>query len=356
MRTSTFTLIFLLSVILQSPLPAAQDNDAARILTRYFDTIGGTGELDKITNLSVRIDFEAFDYGYTATLGKEGSFRIEAENIVTIFDGSSYWRSFHGLAGRLSSDEIADYANYSLRETIFQGLLGPDGKPVPLEYKGVEKKHRHTYEVLASADVDGRVTTFYFNKETGLLDKKVELVDDAEYKQLKNIYYYRNYSDVGRVKLFTEAEAICLTNGETILPLSRFSDFTINETLADNFFGKPENEAPAATFENGILTGEVIGLSARGSAIANFTETDLRNLDVEDGALLKIKIKDQVSIHAFFENLYSAPGLGPGDYLATFSNTPALWIVKAYVGMTSDQAINEGDPVSITLQTEDGKK
>jgi hypothetical protein len=44
--------------------------------------------------------------------------------------------------------------------------------------------------------------------------------------------------------------------------------------------------------------------------------------------------------------------VGSGDYLATFNNTPLLWLVKAYVGYVSDDSTYAvGDEVQLAAGT-----
>ena len=343
-------LVISMSIVIAG-LPAiparGQEDDAARVLSRFFDEVGGMEELAAIEKLSVKVRLDAYDYEYTTSLGKDGCFRIEADNITTTFDGSKYWRSFHGLTDPLTPEEAEEYRNYSLDETVLLGLLGQDGRPTPLDYAGKEEKHGTSYEVLATSLEDGREKTYYFNTDTGMLDKMVELADDPELRRVKNIYYFSEYTDVGEVKLVSRTEAVCITSGQNIQPLSNLTDFKVNQPPDDGLFTKPPRTAPQAVFQAGTLTGKIIGFSGRGSAIANITKSDMGKLGVEDGAMLTVRINDHETTHRYIEDIRSAQNLGPGDFVAAFNNTPALWLVKAYVGMTGETTMAEGDPITI---------
>ena len=47
MKESTIFLIIFLLAILSSPLPAAENGDADRVLARHFGAVGGVEELKK---------------------------------------------------------------------------------------------------------------------------------------------------------------------------------------------------------------------------------------------------------------------------------------------------------------------
>jgi hypothetical protein len=346
---TTAIAVMMLCMCPHAILSADPQSEADRVLHRYFDEIGGLKELADIKSISTGITLEAYNYEYTTTLRSDGCFRIHADNITTVFDGTGYWRSFHGMVSALPPDQAEEYSHYSLKDTFLQGLIGADGNPVTLVYRGTEKKQNRTYEVLTTSDPVQPVRTYYFNADTGLLDKMIELADDPELQQIKNVYYFFDYEPVGEVRLFTRAESVCITTGQNIQPLSRFSEIRVNEQHEAGYFAKPPRTAPFARFMDGMLSGQIIGLSRRGSAIVNISNADMEKLGAQDGMYLDVQIKDHMSTHRFFENLGSAEGIGRGDYLAAFNQTPALWIVKAYMGMTSDLEITEGDSVSIRL-------
>jgi len=330
----------------------AEADPAADVLSRYYEASGGLEQLNGVQGLSFTAQLEAYEYEYTVHLDADGRFRIDRPDRITVFDGEKYWETSYGLVDEMPEDQTEDYRRYSLRETFFHGLIGEDGKPSQVEYGGKETKHGVTYELLTTKTADGEKRTHYFNAETGLVDKMIEVVPDEEYRELKNIYSYSNYAQVGSINLFTRSEATCVTNGEDILPASNFANMQVMETFEDNLFSRPATDVPAATFADGTLTGEVIGLSGRGSLITNISRTDFNKLGVENGSTIIAVVKDRETHHVYYTDLGNAPDIGYGDYFAIFSNGPALWLVKAYVGMTSDHDFAIGDNVRVMKGSE----
>jgi hypothetical protein len=326
----------------------AEADPGADVLSRYYEASGGLEQLNGVQGLSVTAQLEAYEYQFTVHLHADGRFRIDRPDRVTVFDGNRYWETAYGLVGELPEDQREDYRRYSLRETFFHGLIGEDGKPPSVEYDGKETKHGVTYELLTSKTGEGEERTYYLNAETGLVDKMVEIVPDEDYRELKNIHRYSNYAQFGDINIFTRSEAVCVTNGEDILPASNFTDIEVKEAFEEGFFAKPESEVSAATFADGALIGEVIGLSGRGSLITNISRADFAQLGVEDGGTIVAVVKGLETSHLFYANLGDAPEIGYGDYCAAFAGGPALWLVKAYVGMTSDHDFVIGDDVRVT--------
>ena len=180
-----------------------------------------------------------------------------------------------------------------------------------------------------------------------MLDKIVETVPDDEFRERKNIYRFYDYAPAGDVNLFHGAEAVCVTTGLDLLPKCRFIDLQTVEAPEESEFSKPVSDLPPAVFSDGVLTGQVIGISGRGSLITNIAQGDVEKLNVKEGETVTAVIKGHETSHRFYRDLSSAGNVASGEYLAIFNSGPALWLVKAYVGMTSDQPFEIGDDVRL---------
>lgn len=346
MRKILFTMIFTVFMLFPLLLWAGDDTtQATKVLMKYFKKCGGIEKIKSIKNVTLTSQLEAYQYASTYTLSADGKFRIEEPNRIIIFDGQDYWQTFFGMVDRVGDDQIENYQQVSLYNILFVGLLDQEGKPIEAEYVGKEEQHGHKYEVIKTVTADGRDRTYYFNRKNGFLEKMIELVEDPDYFQLKNISRFSNYENHGDVKIFTSSETICVTNGNNIRPAMNFTNIKMNQDLEESLFTKPEHSVPNATI---AITGEIIGFSNYGSAILNITDDLFQKLDPQNGSLFTVKIKDNENVYRYIEDITSALDIENGEYILVFNNTPALWAVKAYVGLRNElEGVEVGEPVTI---------
>jgi hypothetical protein len=352
MRVSAF-LILLILVSLAAPASASDEGRVAEVLGKFFEASGGLEQVKNLKSVSVTASTEAYDYQYSMHLLADGRYRIEAPDRTTIYDGQDYWQLFYGVADKLTGDELSRYRDISLDQVFLHGFLGADGEPAAMEYVGKKVTRGQTHELLADSTPDGKKRTFYLNTDTGFLDKMVELVPDEDLRELKNIYNFMDYQDVGGLVLPTRFQGLCVTNGEETQPLTRLSDIKVNEEPDEALFAKPESEVPPPELTEGRLDGQVVGISRGGSLITNITRDDLAKLDPRDGATLVANVKEHETHLKYMAEIESFGDIGRGDYLATFNRTPTLWLVKAYLGMTSDDSTYAaGDKVRLAVSAE----
>ncbi len=344
----------LLLLVATLGLATASDQDqAAQVLSHFFEASGGLEKVRGTQSISATASFEAYPYPYTMHLLADGRFRVEAPDRTTVFDGEKYWQSFHGVVQELTGSDIDRYRDLGLREDIFHGFIDAAGNPARIEYGGQETKRGQVYDLLSRTTSEGNRRTYYVNATTGLVDKMVELAPDPDFRELKTVFTYADYEDFGGLRLPTLFQAQCLTNGEQPQPLTRFEDIEVNARLDPALFAKPESEAPAASLSGGALSGEVLAISGGGSLITNITAGDLNGLGASDGTTLLAEVRGREQQLSFMNDLEAFGDIGPGDYLATFNGTPTLWLVKAYQGYISDDSTYAaGDRVRLTVSAQ----
>ncbi len=343
--------ILVLLAVLASPIVtmASEQGQAENILDRYLHATGGLKEIRQVENISVTARIDAFDYEYSMHLLDDGRFCIEAPDQTTVYDGEDYWQTFHGVVQSLEGEALDGYRDISLTRVFFHNFLDDEGQMVDLAYEGQKVQRGQTYDLLTYDTADGEHQEHYLNAETGLVDKMIELVPDPDLRELKNVYTYSNYQDVGPLKVPTLFQAKCLTNGEDLQPLTQMSDFRVNENPDPSLFKKPQRSAPEVGREGDALLGQVMAFSRGRSLITNITAEDLAPLNPADGDTLIAKVQGRETRLLYMEVIEDFGVIGPGDYLATFNRTPALWLVKAYVGMaTDDSTYVEGVGVHLT--------
>ncbi len=350
MKGKSYVLVILTVLIAVAPFhTAAEENNdkAEEVLQKYYEALGGLEKLQKIDSIAVNVQFEVYDYEYDFCGLRNGRFRVTESDSATIYDGNDYWQEYYGFVSRAPWEVEQRFHDVNLRNVFFHGLFDENWDPVPLEYVGFEEKYEREYDVLKSGPGSPLERQYYFNRETHLIDRIIEFQEDPELKSLKNVYKYRDYTTVDGITFFTRSEARCITNGQMIQPPWRYEKIRINDEIDAAMFGKPISTQAPAEFEDGVIVAEAIGFSERGSVITNVTQELLKKLDIENGDKMKAELKGQETEHVFFEQLGPENQIKPGDYLAIFNNSPLMWLVKAYVGMTSDMEIKKGDVIKI---------
>ncbi|MBM3286165.1 MAG: hypothetical protein FJY88_02280 [Candidatus Eisenbacteria bacterium] len=349
MKPAVLLLSFLLMIGAPARGPAMNDPQAAAALDRFIEATGGLEALRGLKNISLHATAEAYGNQYDLKLLSDGRFRMEARDRITVFDGEKYWQSYYGMSRELTGEAIEGLREVGFREGFLHGLLDRELKPIPLAHAGREAKRGRSWDLLLSAREDGARRTFYFDGETGLLDRIVEIVPDSTLRERKNLYTFSDYLDVGGLKLPTSMHGTCVTNGNEFQPLTRFTDLALNAEMEESSFSRPETTAPAAVAADGALSGVVLGVSGRGSLITNITNADLEKLQAEDRSTLEVEIRGMRTRHLLLRDPQGLSDVSSGDYVATFNQTPALWLVKAYVGMTSDQPYEVGDALRLSV-------
>ncbi|MFC1572344.1 hypothetical protein ACFL6M_01980 [Candidatus Eisenbacteria bacterium] len=346
------TFLVLLAMAGLIPLGSASGKDQAeRVLDRYFEAAGGLDRLKGLESVSIDAQIPSFNnYEYTMHLLSDGRFRVEAPDRTTVYNGRQYWQSFHGVVAELTGDDIDQYRDLDLRQTLLHGFITADGKRAELKYAGQKNVRGQVCELLTGTAPDGDKRTYYVNANTGLVDKIEELTPDEEMRELKNIYTFKEYQAFDGIVLATLVQGQCLTNGEQIQPLTTLAEIRLNESVDPGLFAKPESAVPPVTMAGGALNGEVVGISGGGSLITNITMDDLQKLGPEDGDTVVSEVKGHTNQLLYMNNLESFGAIGRGDYLAIFNGTPSLWLVKAYLGMVSDDSTYAiGDKVRLTV-------
>jgi len=333
------------------PRGAAEDpQGAAEILERFFEASGGFEKLRTLRSASLTAEVEAYAYQYAMHLLADGRFCVQAPDRKTVYDGERYWEVYYGVVTEVSGSRLDQVRGNHMGEILLHGLIDEDGKPAKLGHQGLESARGQTYAVLSGTSPTGNPRTLYFNTTTGLLDKIVELVPDPDLRELKNVYTFGEYRDIDGLMLPTRVQGLCLTNNESVQPLTRYSDIELNAALPESLFARPVSGAPPVRLEGGVLIGHVRGISGGGSLITSISADHLEALGVADGGMLRATVRGREQQLLYRATIDDFGSVGSGDYLATFNDTPALWLVKAYVGYISDDSTYaEGDEVRLGL-------
>lgn len=339
------------------------DTEAQQVLDRFLLRVGGIQQIRAIQNMKYRVDIEMFDSNSTVWLGRDGRLRLEEANGTTVFDGAKYWRSYYGFVSELPAEAVSDVRGLTLQSRLLSSLVDASFAPVPLTYEGRRDQHGRTYDLLRSVVTGEPDRTFYFDHETGLLDKVIELVPDEEFRQRKNIYRFADYQTVSGITSFTQWQGLCVTTGEMMPAPMRFSEVAYNLELPEDTFTRPQQSEDPGVVKDGILTGKILAFSPRGSMITNITRENLEALAIEPGDSVVVECNGKQFDFRYFPELDAGMSIVPGDLLLTFNRSPVIWVVKAFESMRDEVVAEAGGSIalhrvqsSLTLDPEAEKK
>lgn len=323
------------------------EHDAGKVIARYFDALGGMDKILAVNTVTATARMDAFDFQYDLFLLADGRFKTVEDKRSTGFDGKMYWQDNYGMVEPLDEAAIERYKDSTLRGIFFQDLIDPAGTVKSLKFLKEETKHGKSWMILSDLDENGFGKLYFFNSENGLLEKIVNIVDSEDVGMEKTVEMYSNYTQIGNVKLFMNMEITSIADGRRIIPPLEFKDIKINEITDLKIFDKPVSTVEKASVTDGVASCKIIGVSGRGSLIVNVTKDVLDAITVKNGEAFDAVIKEKTFRITYYDDIADAASLESGDQLALFNDTPTLWLVKAYVGFTSEGEFVTGDTVTI---------
>ncbi len=323
------------------------EGDAGKVVTRYFDALGGLDKLLAVESLTATARMDAFNFQYDLTLHADGRFKMVEDNKTTGFDGKIYWQENYGLVADLDESVVERYEDNTLRGIFTQGLIDPAGKVKSLDFVRQETKHGKSWMILSDLDENEFGKLYFFNGDNGLLEKVVNIIDSEDVGMEKTVEMYGSYTAAGDIKLFMSMEITSISDGRRIIPPLVFTDVKLNSITDPKVFDKPVPTIEKATVTKGMIQGKVLGVSGRGSLIINVTQDVLDTIKIQSGMEFDAEIKGKTFRFKHLDSINDAASLGSGDLISLFNDTPALWLVKAYVGLTGEGEFAVGDTVTI---------
>lgn len=341
-----WTLIIICILVLSQTSLAADQKDASSVLNAFFKASGGIENLKKVQAVSFQATMTAYDYGYDVLMAEDGRLLYSDANQTVGADGETMWVNYKGLVGDVPESGRDRYEHLTFSAFFLRGLLDDTGNPIPLEYAGEESQLDLTFDLLKTIPGTEPERTYYFNTGTGFLEKAIETRNTPEGTDNRVITRFLNYKPVGDVKVFTAFESSDLSNGRMLQPRTELTDIKVNPALTPDRFQRPETTVETATVKDGEIRGKILDVSNYGSLITNIPREIMDRADIQ-ADVYNVQIKAYTEQHRYIDGIEEVQ-IDRGDRIALFNNTPALWIVKAYDGMTSDIDAKAGDLVYLT--------
>lgn len=243
--------LFTVALVVCAGVPArAADGDAEKILDKAIKAVGGEEKLNKAGAATWKgkgkITFGGSDNEFTMSGMMEGDkYRQEFEGEfggmkvkgVTVINGDKGWRKFGDDTMELDKDGIANEKRNIYLQAIATMPLKLKSKGFKIETAPAEKGDSKTVGLKVTGP-DGKETTLYFDKETGLLSKQVTpKVAGFAGDETTQETTYHDYKDFGGIKRFTKSET--KRDGEKFMALE-ISEYKLVEAVDAKNFAEPK--------------------------------------------------------------------------------------------------------------------
>lgn len=226
-----------------APVKAAADMPSgAEILKKYVEATGGKAAYEKLKN---RVGTGSFDLagamkGTVKTVqtdANKGSMVLEVANMGTIqrgTDGTHSWES-----SKFGGSKLLNEKDFQQEELFlpFNAEIRADKVFSKLDCVGIEKVGEADCYKVEMTCKSGSKTVGYYNKTTGLLDKRT-LEEETPQGPMTAVMMISDYKDVGGVKVAHKLE-LSSPAQPAMKQVITFEKFESNAELASDAFTPP---------------------------------------------------------------------------------------------------------------------
>lgn len=239
------------AVIVAGIATARADDQATAVLDRAITALGGAERLEKAAGFSwknravVNVNGSELAFRGQATAQGLDHYRAEFEGDfngntfqgVSVVNGEKGWRKFGDMLMELTADDLANE-----KRTIYLALAA--ATMLPLKGEGFTARMADAQEldgkpadVLKVTGPDGKETTLFFDRDSGLLVKQVAKVIDFTGQEFLQETTYADYKDFGGVKKATRVTAT--RDGEPFLK-EEITEFKTLDRVDPDTFAEPQ--------------------------------------------------------------------------------------------------------------------
>ena len=230
---------------------AADDKDAAAVLDKAIQALGGEEKLGKVKaatwKAKGKINFGGADHDFTIETTVQGidhtrqAFETEVDgNAVTgatVVAGEKGWRKFGDMATELDADALANAKRALYLQAVVVTLLPLKDKAFKVEAAGEEQLDGKPAAALKITGPDGKEFTIYFDRESGLPVKQVGKVVGFMGEEYTQETTYADYKDFGGIKKATKL--LGKRDGEKFLEYE-LTEFKVLDKVDAKTFAQPE--------------------------------------------------------------------------------------------------------------------
>jgi hypothetical protein len=225
--------------------------DSKAIIDKAIKALGGEEKLSKAVKgatwktkgvvtfggndnpISTENTLKGLDHYKSVFMGEFGGNKIEG---VTVVAGDKGWRSFAGMDMEMDKDGIASEKR-NLYLSIISALIVPlKDKGFKSEVTGEQKVENKAAVVLKVTGPDGKDSTLYLDKDSGLPIRQVAKVNNFMGQEVTQETTYSDFKEMGGIKLATKT--IIKHDGEKVIEMG-ITEFKVLDKVDPKTFDKP---------------------------------------------------------------------------------------------------------------------
>lgn len=313
--------------------------DAAQVIDRYFDAVGGRANLEKLGDMVIYGRYgHVFAPGDTMTmyLKKPRSIRRETFGRIVSFDGEKGYINTFGELAEADGDNLTSLRYYAGFFHNGFSLLKFGEDLERAQYLGEERRgERHEQVIrIPHEGVDYDVHFHADGPDSLLIDRIVfPFGDPAEGTRMVNSL--DNYREVGG--LMMPSEVIFDIVGREAAPM-KLEPLIVEPAhdLADSLFSEPQMDIEPAVLRDGVLVSSIYD-DTGGALLTTVKKENMEELGIQPGEFITFEVEGNTMSVRYVENIHSGfKGAQLGDYIAIYYQTPLLAIIMFGEGELRD--------------------
>ena len=310
--------------------------DAATVIDRYFEAIGGREKVEQVRCMIVRGRYgSVYAPGDTMTLylKKPDFLRRDTFGLTVTFDGVTGYVNSFGELKEAEGDNLASLRYYAgFFHNCFSLLKF--GESLKQAYYVGERDLGTQREHVVVIPHDGTDYEVHFHADTFLVDRIVVPFGDTE-RGTRMVNSLRDYREVNGIMM--PAELTFDVVGQESAP-RRLEPLNIEfpEDLEDSLFDKPEMDIKPPTLEGGVIVAEIYD-DSNGVLLTTARKEHMEELGVKPGEFITFEVEGDTMSVRYVENIHTGfKGAQLGDCIAIYYGTPLLAILMFGEGQLSD--------------------
>jgi hypothetical protein len=310
--------------------------DAATIIDRYFEAVGGRASLEALGDMIIHGRYgHVFAPGDTMTLylKQPHSMRRESFGRVVSFDGEKGYINSFGALTEAEGDNVTSLNYYAgFFHSGFSLLkFGQDLDRANYIGEGERAGRREYVITIPHKGIDYWV---HFHADSYLVDRIVFPFGNPE-EGTRMVNTLKNYREVNGVMM--PSEVIFDIVGREAAPMKL--EPLIVQTADDldaALFSEPQMDIPEAVLEGGVLVSTIYD-DTDGILLTTVRREDMEELGIEPGEFMTFEVEGETMSVRYVENIHSGfKGAQLGDYIAIYYQTPLLAILMFGEGSLAD--------------------
>jgi hypothetical protein len=301
--------------------------DAATIIDRYFEAVGGRAALESLGDMVIHGRYgHVFAPGDTMTLyiKKPYSIRRETFGRIVSFDGAKGYINSFGDLTEAEGDNMTSLRYYAgFFHSGFSLLKFGDGIE-QARYVG-EGERAGQREHVVIIPHEGTDYWVHFHADSYLIDRIVFPFGNPE-EGTRMVNSLDNYREVNGVMMPSEVVFDIVGREAAPMKLEPLV-FEPADDLDPSLFSEPQLDIEPAVLQEGVLISTIYD-DSNGILLTTVRKADMEKLGIAPGEFMTFEVEGETMSVRYVENIHSGfKGAQLGDYIAIYYQTPLLAIL-----------------------------